>query len=75
MKIDFDDPGIGPALLFPPDSYSTGVAWRAVQKALGGSYRMISPHARACAELIDGHLGPLDQQKTQSNTPQTGEKA
>ncbi|MEP1208273.1 MAG: alpha/beta hydrolase [Rhizobiaceae bacterium] len=36
------DTGSGPALLFLPGSYSTKEAWKGVQAALQGSYRVIS---------------------------------
>jgi pimeloyl-ACP methyl ester carboxylesterase len=42
MDFDFKDTGTGPALLFIPGSYSHYAAWKGVQKALKGSYRMIS---------------------------------
>ncbi len=42
MNFEFDDRGTGPALLFFPGSYSTASAWRGVQKALSGSYRLMS---------------------------------
>ena len=42
MDFDFTDTGTGPALLFLPGSYSTGAAWKGVQQALSGSYRMIT---------------------------------
>jgi pimeloyl-ACP methyl ester carboxylesterase len=40
--IDFIDTGTGPILLFLPGSYSHFSAWKGIQKALKGSYRMIS---------------------------------
>jgi pimeloyl-ACP methyl ester carboxylesterase len=42
MPFDFEDNGSGPALLFVPGSYSTFTAWRKLQDALKGSYRIIS---------------------------------
>jgi len=39
---DFQDSGTGPALLFLPGSYSTHAAWKGVQAALQGNYRLIS---------------------------------
>ena len=42
MEFDFTDTGTGPALLFLPGSYSSQAAWKGVQKALQGSYRLIS---------------------------------
>ncbi len=42
MDFDFTDVGAGPTLLFLPGSYSNHAAWKGVQKALKGSYRMIS---------------------------------
>ena len=42
MAFDFIEQGQGPALLFLPGSYSSHAAWRGVQKALQGSYRLIS---------------------------------
>ena len=42
MTFDYIEQGQGPALLFLPGSYSSHAAWRGVQKALRGSYRLIS---------------------------------
>ncbi len=42
MTFEFEERGEGPALLFIPGSYSNGAAWRGIQKALQGSYRMIT---------------------------------
>jgi pimeloyl-ACP methyl ester carboxylesterase len=42
MDFDFVESGSGPALLFLPGSYSNHAAWRGVQEALSGAYRMIS---------------------------------
>ena len=42
MQIDISDTGTGPALLFLPGSYSTKDAWKGVQAALQGTYRLIS---------------------------------
>ncbi len=42
MTFDFTETGTGPALLFLPGSYSNYAAWKGVQSALEGSYRLIS---------------------------------
>jgi len=42
MRFDFEDKGTGPVLLFIPGSYSTCSAWKGVQRALNGAYRMVS---------------------------------
>ena len=42
MSFDFIEVGTGPALLFLPGSYSNHAAWKGVQAALSGSYRLIS---------------------------------
>lgn len=42
VQIDIADTGSGPALVFLPGSYSTKEAWRGVQAALQGNYRLIS---------------------------------
>jgi pimeloyl-ACP methyl ester carboxylesterase len=42
MKYDFIDSGTGPALLFLPGSFSSHTAWKGVQKALRGNYRMVT---------------------------------
>ena len=40
--IDYDETGSGPAVLFLPGSYSTGAAWRPIQKQLSVQVRAIS---------------------------------
>ncbi len=40
--IDYIDVGTGPALLLLPGSYSTHAAWKGIQAALKGNYRLIS---------------------------------
>ena len=42
MQIDLADTGSGPVLLFLPGSYSTKEAWKGVQAALKGAYRVIT---------------------------------
>ncbi len=40
--IDFTDTGQGPAVLFVPGSYSTGAAWKQIQKALPSGFRCLT---------------------------------
>ena len=42
MDFDFIDDGTGPALLFLPGSFSAYAAWKGVQKALKGTYRLVT---------------------------------
>lgn len=41
-RIDYQDDGEGPAILFVPGSFSTPAAWRAIQKHLPPNYRFVS---------------------------------
>lgn len=41
-RIDYEDTGDGPAVLFLPGSFSTPAAWRALQAHLPPRYRMLS---------------------------------
>lgn len=41
-RIDYDDAGQGPAVVFVPGSCSTGAAWRPVINALNGRFRCIT---------------------------------
>lgn len=40
--IDYEERGVGPAIVFVPGSCSTGAAWKPVIAALNGSYRTIT---------------------------------
>jgi pimeloyl-ACP methyl ester carboxylesterase len=41
-RVDYEEGGEGPAIVFVPGSCSTGAAWKAVIAALGGGYRTIT---------------------------------
>jgi pimeloyl-ACP methyl ester carboxylesterase len=41
-RIDYDESGDGPILVFVPGSCSTGAAWRPVIAALGGGFRCVT---------------------------------
>jgi pimeloyl-ACP methyl ester carboxylesterase len=41
-RIDYDETGAGPTIVFVPGSCSTGAAWRPVIAALNGSFRCVS---------------------------------
>ena len=41
-RIDYDETGSGPTLVFVPGSCSTGAAWRPIIAALGGGFRCVT---------------------------------
>ena len=41
-RIDYDETGTGPTLVFVPGSCSTGAAWRPIVAALGGGFRCVT---------------------------------
>lgn len=47
-KIDYDERGRGPALVFVPGSCSTGAAWRPIIAALGDGYRCVTTSLPGC---------------------------
>jgi pimeloyl-ACP methyl ester carboxylesterase len=63
MTFDFIETGTGPAILFLPGSYSTHAAWRGLQRALTGSYRLIStslPEYGGTGEVRDASVGDVE---------------
>ncbi len=40
--MEFTDVGQGPAVLFVPGSYSTGAAWKQIQKVMAPGYRCVT---------------------------------
>jgi|SRR3954447_26418844 pimeloyl-ACP methyl ester carboxylesterase len=41
-RIDYDEAGAGPTIVFVPGSCSTGAAWRPVIAACGGQFRCVT---------------------------------
>ena len=41
-RIDYEETGDGPTIVFVPGSCSTGAAWRPVMTALGGGFRYVT---------------------------------